>query len=59
MKALQYELPGNSLLANKEAQKLGVRDNRYGIYGDNGYQAVIEIKKRSIADDKILIVPES
>lgn len=34
---LKFELPGNSEIPHSESQKYGVRDNRYGIYGDNGY----------------------
>lgn len=33
----KHELPGNHLLPEEERKKLGVRQNRYGVYGDNGY----------------------
>lgn len=43
---LKYDLPGNNDIPYHEDQKYGIRENRYGIYGDNGYGDLIEIKKR-------------
>ena len=39
-------LPGNSEMGYQESLKYGSRINRYGIFGDNEYQEVIEISKR-------------
>lgn len=40
--------PGNNEIDYQEFQKLGQRDNRYGVYGDNGYSDYIEIKQRPL-----------
>lgn len=37
MALLKHILPGNHLLAEREESKLGSRQNRYGVAGDNGY----------------------
>ena len=47
-KLLKHQLPGNHILNEKEESKLGVRSNRYGIYGDNGYGKVVEIQKNKM-----------
>lgn len=48
---MKFELSGNNDLNFKEASKLGPRENRYGLYGDNGYAATVEIKKRKVEDE--------
>lgn len=48
VKELKYELPGNSDVPYEQALKFGVRDDRYGLFSDNGYGELIEIKKRKI-----------
>lgn len=50
IKQLKFELPGNTDLDFNENQKFGARQNRYGIYGDNGYSELIEIKRRKMED---------
>lgn len=45
---LQQSVPGNSELDHSEFMKLGVRQNRYGLFGDNEFQQAIEIKKRPL-----------
>ena len=42
-KMTKHGLPGNHILSEKEESKLGPRQNRYGIFGDNGYAQVVEI----------------
>lgn len=32
LKMLKHQLPGNHLLSEKEESKLGVRQNRYGVF---------------------------
>ena len=43
------DLPGNADLDYQEFLKYGQRENRYGIFGDNGYEDLVEIKKRPVA----------
>ena len=53
LRLLKHQLPGNSLLSEKEASKLGGRKNRYGVFGpeivgkeafiENDYDRVVEI----------------
>lgn len=31
------------MISEKEEAKLGVRENRYGVWGDNGYGNIVEI----------------
>ena len=40
--AIGQGLPGNHMLPYKDQQKLGVRDNRYGLEGDNGYDQMVD-----------------
>lgn len=59
---LKHQLPGNSLLSEKEASKLGGRKNRYGVFGpeivgnqafiDNDYERVVEIQNRKMLADQ-------
>lgn len=42
-------MPGNNELDLQDFNKLGHRQNRYGIFGDNGYQDAIEVSKRPTA----------
>ena len=37
---LKYQLPGNSLIPLEEERRNQVRENRYGIDGDNGYDEI-------------------
>lgn len=48
MRELKYELPGNNDVPYTEALKFGVREDRYGIFSDNNYGQLIEIKRRKI-----------
>mmetsp|Transcript_3879 Transcript_3879/g.3813 ORF Transcript_3879/g.3813 Transcript_3879/m.3813 type:complete len:128 (+) Transcript_3879:430-813(+) len=48
MKMLRHQLPGNHLISEKEESRMGVRDNRYGINGDNGYGQIVEIKREKM-----------
>lgn len=48
MKLLKHMLPGNHLLSEKEEAKLGGRQNRYGVAGDNGYGKVVEIQRQKM-----------
>ena len=59
---LKHQLPGNSLLSEKEASKLGGRKNRYGVFGpeivgneafiENDYDRVVEIQNRKMRADE-------
>ena len=48
-KLLKHQLPGNSMLSEKEASKLGARKNRYGVFNTDTAQSdfdrVVEIQK--------------
>lgn len=50
-KLLKHQLPGNSLLSEKEDAKLGARQNRYGVFseGENEFNAAVEIKREKMA----------
>ena len=37
---LKYQLPGNALIPLEDERRNQVRDNRYGIDGDNGYDEI-------------------
>lgn len=39
-------IPGNSMLPFEDQSKLGARENRYGLYGDNGYSEMVEDQRR-------------
>ena len=43
----KHQLPGNSVLPFEAERPLGVRENRYGIDGDNGYSDLVnqQLKK--------------
>jgi hypothetical protein len=42
---LKHQLPGNSMLSEKEDSKLGARQNRYGVFetGTDEFTKVVEI----------------
>jgi hypothetical protein len=42
---LKYQLPGNHLLNLEDERRISVRQNRYGIDGDNGYDEIIGFTK--------------
>ena len=42
---LKYQLPGNSLLPLEDERRISVRQNRYGIHGDNGYDEIAGFSK--------------
>jgi hypothetical protein len=44
---LKHQLPGNSLLPEKEEAKLGSRKNRYGVFetGPSEFDQVVEIER--------------
>ena len=48
---LKFDLPGNMDLDFNDGQKYGARKNRYGLFGDNGYSELIEIKRRKMKDE--------
>ncbi len=37
-------MPGNKLLSEKEDAKLGVRTNRYGVFGETDFDKVVQIQ---------------
>ena len=37
----KHQLPGNSVLPFEAERPIGVRENRYGIHGDNGYSDLV------------------
>ena len=39
VKMLKHQLPGNSMLSEKEAAKLGARKNRYGVFNNDTVQS--------------------
>jgi hypothetical protein len=41
-------VPGNNEIDYSELQKFEPRQNRYGIFGDNGYHDYVEIHKREL-----------
>lgn len=45
VKLLKHQLPGNSLLSEKEDSKIGSRQNRYGVFetGPDDFKKVVEI----------------
>ena len=49
VKMLKHQLPGNSLLSEKEEAKLGARKNRYGVFNSDtvpsDFDRVVEIQK--------------
>ena len=45
------DMPGNSDINFEDQLKYEARDNRYGIYGDNGYGELIEIKRRDLSKE--------
>lgn len=51
MMAFKHEMPGNSDIPVLEDLKYGVREDRYGIFGDNGYSDLIEIKRRDLSQE--------
>ena len=34
-------LPGNNMLSQQDEKKIGARQNRYGLKGDNGYSDLV------------------
>ena len=48
-KILKHQLPGNNMLSEKEASKLGARKNRYGVFGNDNVQSefdqVVDIQR--------------
>eukprot|EP00347_Sterkiella_histriomuscorum_P003387 403364494 len=50
IKAMKYQLPGNSDIPYQNTLKFGAREDRYGLFSDNGYGELIEIKKRKIEE---------
>jgi hypothetical protein len=42
---LKYQLPGNHLLNLEDERRTSVRQNRYGIDGDNGYDEIAGFTK--------------
>ena len=48
---LKHQLPGNSLLGEKEEAKLGSRQNRYGAFQteQNEFMKVVEIQREKLA----------
>jgi hypothetical protein len=47
---LKHQLPGNSLLPEKEEAKLGSRKNRYGVFetGPSEFDQVVEIERQKL-----------
>ena len=44
-------LPGNNFLNEQEDRKLGVRDDRYGVFGElNQFDQVVEIEREKLQD---------
>jgi hypothetical protein len=39
-------IPGNSMLQFEDQIKLGTRENRYGLYGDNGYNDIVHEQRK-------------
>lgn len=48
----KHSLPGNSTLPLDQNQQFQARENRYGLFGDNGYGDLVEIKKRQISKEE-------
>lgn len=40
--AVKHQLPGNQMVAADEARRHGVRANRYGLAGDNGFADIVQ-----------------
>ena len=54
------ELPGNHLLPIQDQKMLGVRENRYGLQGDNGYNDIVKAQRlRDGIIDKSIGSPEN
>ena len=51
VKLLKHQLPGNSMLSEKEDSKLGSRQNRYGVFDSNNgdFHKVVEIERTKVA----------
>lgn len=45
-------MPGNKLIAFEDQMKLGVREDRYGLKGDNGYSDLVEKQKSEKSPEK-------
>ena len=39
-------LPGNSSLPEEALKPLGVRNNRYGTFGDNGWKEIVNNQRK-------------
>lgn len=44
--SVAHALPGNNLLPLQDEQKLGIRQNRYGLEGDNGYSDIVKDQRK-------------
>ena len=51
---MKHQLPGNSMLSEKEESKLGARQNRYGVFdtGESEFNKIVEIQNEKMAPKK-------